>query len=428
MPEVFLSYSRADAAHAAALHAWLADAGVRCFFDQRDLGGGQLWLPDLERAIETEAAAVVVLVGPQGLGNTQQYEAQLAITRQAREPGFPVIPVILPGTAPWRWPRGFLTLQTWVSFAEVREPREAPAELQRLLAAIRREAVDADAVRGLVCPYKGLDAFQEEDAALFFGREAETEALYATLRQHGVAAVIGRSGSGKSSLARAGLLPRLRRRPEAGRREVWDRIVLRPGQDPLVALGEALDPPPPGHGRTEAFAWRERVACTLRREGEDYLARLLQDELRRSPLRTDRLLILLDQGEELFARPLTLRDAKPEAEFRADAEKCIALLLAAARRGPASVVLTIRSDFFDDLQRSAFCEVLREALVPLRRVPDLRPCIERPAAVVGLRFSPGLVAQIEAEVGADETNLPLLQYALKRTWEESEKRRERPLL
>ena len=108
MPEVFLSYSRADAAHAAALNAWLAGQGVRSFFDQRDLGGGQLWLPDLERAIETEAAAV--LVGPQGLGNTQQYEAQLALTRQAREPGFPVIPVILPGTPAWRWPRGFLTL------------------------------------------------------------------------------------------------------------------------------------------------------------------------------------------------------------------------------------------------------------------------------------------------------------------------------
>ncbi len=91
MPEVFLSYSRADSSHAAALNAWLAGQGVRCFFDRRDLGGGQLWLPDLERAIETEAA-VAVLVGPQGLGNTQQYEAQLALTRQAREPGFPVIP------------------------------------------------------------------------------------------------------------------------------------------------------------------------------------------------------------------------------------------------------------------------------------------------------------------------------------------------
>ena len=112
MSEVFLSYSRADTAHAAALNAWLAGQGVRSFFDRRDLGGGQLWLPDLERAIETEAAAVAVLVGPQGLGNTQQYEAQLALTRQAREPGFPVIPVILPGTPAWRWPRGFLTLQT----------------------------------------------------------------------------------------------------------------------------------------------------------------------------------------------------------------------------------------------------------------------------------------------------------------------------
>ena len=90
--DVFLSYNRRDAAHAAALNDWLGGQGVSTFFDQRDLGGGKLWLPDLERRVEHDALAVAVLIGPAGLGNTQQYEYQLALTRQAAEPDFPVIP------------------------------------------------------------------------------------------------------------------------------------------------------------------------------------------------------------------------------------------------------------------------------------------------------------------------------------------------
>ena len=144
-----------------------------------------------------------MLVGPAGLGNTQQYEHQLALVRQAVDPAFPVIPVILPGTADWRVPRGFLRLQTWVSFAATADPRQDPAGLQRLLAAIRREPAEADEVRGAICPYKGLAFFTEEDSAVFFGRNDEADALLDTVTGRRVAALIGRSGAGKSSLVRA---------------------------------------------------------------------------------------------------------------------------------------------------------------------------------------------------------------------------------
>jgi len=79
--DVFLSHNRLDAAHAKNLNDWLASQGVKTFFD---LGSGQLWVADLERTIEDEADAVAVLVGPNGIGNTQQYEYQLALTRQAK--------------------------------------------------------------------------------------------------------------------------------------------------------------------------------------------------------------------------------------------------------------------------------------------------------------------------------------------------------
>jgi hypothetical protein len=175
--DVFLSYNRRDAVHAAALNDWLGSQGVATFFDQRDLGAGQLWLPDLERRIEHDAQAVAVLVGPAGLGNTQQYEYQLALTRQAAEPDFPVIPVILPGTPDWRVPRGFLGLQTWIDF---RSAIDQPG-LQRLLAATRRVSADADTIRGAICPYKGLGFYEEADSAVFFDRDAEAETLLATV-------------------------------------------------------------------------------------------------------------------------------------------------------------------------------------------------------------------------------------------------------
>ncbi len=419
--DLFLSYSRRDAAHAATLNAWLGSQDVTTFFDQRDLGAGQLWLPDLERRIEHDAQAVAVLVGPGGLGNTQQYEFQLALTRQTADPGFPVIPVILPGTPDWRVPRGFLGLQTWISFATAADPLAEPTGLQRLLAAIRRTPAEDDAIRGTICPYKGLGFFEEADNAVFFGRDAEADSLLGTVTTQQVAALIGRSGSGKSSLVRAGLLPRLRCRPGAG---VWDSLVIRPGEEPLVALADVLSPTRPAEDPLDRRRRLRAQADLLRADTPDILAGTLRDRLGAARLRVDRLLIVVDQAEELFTPPWRLTDADAIRQFHTDGEIFIRLLLEAAAQGPASVVLTIRSDFFDPLMHSPFAPVLKDTLVQLGRITDLRPSIERPAALVGLRFAPGLVGRIMEEVGPEESNLPLLQHALERTWQ----RRAGPLL
>ena len=411
--DAFLSYNRADAAAVATLDAWLAGQGLRCFLDTRELRAGGAWLPELERAITREAAAMLVLVGPAGLGNTQHYEYQLGLTRQAAEPAFPLIPVLLPGTPEYRFPRGFLGLQTWVNFAE---GLNDPAAQQRLLAAIRRESLNAEAVRGAICPYKGLEAFQEEDGKIFFGRDAEAAQLHRTVIEHGVAAVIGRSGSGKSSLARAGLLPRLRQKSEGHWGVVWDRLVLRPGRYPLSALAEALDPPRAEPDSIEYGAALRRTADLLRGQHPDFVAELLHRRLAALDRRTDRFLILLDQAEEMFARPIELTDAQAIRDWQADTETLIALLLGAAQRGPASLVLTIRSDFFDPLQHSPMGPLLNKAMVATRGVQDLRAAVAGPAGLVGLRFSPGLEDRILRETGTDEGNLPLLQHALTRSW------------
>src|SRR5262249_8931969 len=213
--DVFVSYSRADWRHAADIDSVLRAKGLRSFFDRRNLAPGLPWVRALEQAIGA-AKAVIVLIGPRGLGNTQQYERELALVRQSRDPGFPIVPVILPDTSTDR-PFDFLNVLTWVDFSHVAKVSDAPDELARLLAAVHGAPSPEYVVREAICPYRGLDAFREEDAAFFFGRGSASEPdsqigqLVRKVHEHPFVMVVGRSGSGKSSLVFAGLLPALRR-------------------------------------------------------------------------------------------------------------------------------------------------------------------------------------------------------------------------
>ncbi len=160
--DVFLSYNRMDKSQAEALDLWLRGQGLKVFLDTRELVAGRDWVPVLEEAIGRAAQAMVVLIGPHGLGRWQHKEYSLGLQRQEREPAFPVIPVLLPGTKAEHWPTGFLALPTWVSFAEAGTLSD-PDGLMGLLGAIRGEGRDAASLRATICPYKGLFAFQEED-------------------------------------------------------------------------------------------------------------------------------------------------------------------------------------------------------------------------------------------------------------------------
>jgi TIR domain len=162
--DVFVSYSRTDGRHAAEIDSFLRGKGLKSFFDRRSLTAGLPWLRGLEQAINA-AKAVVVLIGPRGLGNTQQYERDLALIRQTRDPAFPVVPVILPETT--TDPTfDFLRVLTWIDFSHVTRVFDAPDVLQQLLTAVRGGGRERQAI----CPYRGLHAFREEDSAFFFGR------------------------------------------------------------------------------------------------------------------------------------------------------------------------------------------------------------------------------------------------------------------
>jgi hypothetical protein len=132
--DVFVSYSRADGRHAAEIDSVLRDKGLKTFFDRRNLAAGLPWVRALEQAIGA-AKAAIVLIGPRGLGNTQQYERELAFVRKTRDPAFPVVPVILPETTTDP-PFDFVRLLTWIDFSHVTKVRDAPDVLEQLLRAI----------------------------------------------------------------------------------------------------------------------------------------------------------------------------------------------------------------------------------------------------------------------------------------------------
>ncbi len=156
---------------------------------------------------------------PIGLGEWQQREIQVGLSRQVSDKKaaqvFPVIPVLLPGLANDAVPIGrFLKLNTYV---DLRAGLDDPEGLQRLVAGAQGKAIDDAAAEKLLAglsPYRGLLPFREQDAGLFFGRKRFVDELVEKVRRRtptNVVAVVGRSGSGKSSIVYAGLFPALRR-------------------------------------------------------------------------------------------------------------------------------------------------------------------------------------------------------------------------
>jgi WD40 repeat protein len=419
--DVFVSYARADSRHAADIVSVLQARGLKFFFDRYNLPPGLPWLRGLEKALNG-AKAAIILIGPHGLGNTQQYERDLAIVRQTRDPSFPIVPVILPKAEIDR-PFNFLQILTWIDFSHVAKVMDAPAELEHLVAAVRgKQDAAAKLVREAICPYRGLDAFREEDSVFFFGRGSADDPkstigqLVGKVREHPFVMVVGRSGSGKSSLVYAGLVPALRR----ARDRFWNVLTLRPGPEPLRALAAAFNPKTDGTGSAEYAAKVSAEADLLRTGDPELLSHMIREGLDQAEGKPDRLLLYIDQWEELYAQAPSPAEKDRAARHNADVNRFIDLLLNASQSAPVSVVATVRADFYDPL----ISHHKIQALLPTQQVvlgamsrADLESTIVEPAKMVGLSFAPTkLVSRILDEAGEDEGMLPLLQYALKETW------------
>ncbi|PWU20186.1 MAG: hypothetical protein C5B48_12805, partial [Candidatus Rokuibacteriota bacterium] len=248
-------------------------------------------------------------------------------------------------------------------------------------------------------PYKGLRAFEEADAADFFGRETLTEHLLDRLGKSRFLAVVGPSGSGKSSVVRAGLVPALRRGALPGS-ETWQIVEMFPGAYPLEELEAALlrvaDNPP--------SSLIEQLET-----GERGLLRALKRIL---PRGDSELVVVLDQLEEVFT---LVEDEERRTHFLTLLERAVGDPHSRLR-----VVATLRADFYDrPLLYSGFAELLRdhvEAVVPL--APDeFERAITGPAERVGASLELGLLPEMIADVADEPGALPLLQYALTELYE-----------
>jgi len=259
-----------------------------------------------------------------------------------------------------------------------------------------------------ICPYKGLEYFDcnEEDPKYFFGRKELTDQLIDKVRQSSFLAIIGASGSGKSSVLRAGLLHQLKLGRQLAGSNQWQIEIMVPGEQPLHNLAAVfVEPNLSQVDRASQLGKAEK----LLQEGADGLRRLVQSA------QATHVVLVIDQFEEVF----TLCKNKVERE------QFIDFLLGALRQleEELCLILAMRADFFSkciEQNYSGLAQLIQENLVavsPMER-EQLQDAIAQPAERVNLEIEAELVEQMLQDVAGSPGSLPLLQYTLKELWKQ----------
>ena len=298
---------------------------------------------------------------------------------------------VLPGTQTPQAERATALLQ----WAETAGPgiKEAQAILDEILGRERRTEED-------ICPYKGLSYFDcnDEDYKYFYGREALVQTLLTKVARDNFLAIVGASGSGKSSVLRAGLLQRLK---DKGTYEI--RILV-PGDHPLQNLARAFIHE--GSGRLDRAAQQAKAEALIS-DGADGLRRLSQNS------DADRVLLVIDQVEEAFT--LCHDDTERRAFFET--------LLGGLQANPLQlcVILVMRSDFLGkcfEQDYGGLAKTIQNHLEPVLPMTseELTQSIEQPARRVGITLEPGLTETLLEDLAKSPGELPLLQYTLTELW------------
>ncbi|NES97446.1 MAG: WD40 repeat domain-containing protein, partial [Desertifilum sp. SIO1I2] len=251
-----------------------------------------------------------------------------------------------------------------------------------------------------ICPYRGLQAFTAEDAAYFYGRESLTQQLVYELRQSAFLAVVGASGSGKSSVVQAGLVAQLQQGKLLPGSEQWEIGIMQPGENPLSALAGCLATLSQTAGLTV-----EQVEGILHL-GVDNFVYFLRS--RPEPV----LVLVVDQFEELF----TLSSRQQRQQFL---ELVLGALQYACDR--LKVVITLRADFLSHaLELPGLTEAIQKSSIfvpPQLSAEAYREVIVNPAEQVGLEVEPELIDILLRELDNASGDLPLLEFVLEQLWE-----------
>jgi hypothetical protein len=393
MARIFISHSGQDHEAAARIMTWLKGQGFETAFLDLDkdsgIPPGADWERTLYREIE-QSEAVIIIQTPNWLASKWCF---VEFT-QARALGKAIFPII-------ETPTGDTLISPDIQALNLLSDREGG--LEQLARQLTRIALDAqggfawDAGRP---PYPGLLAFQEEDAAIYFGRDDDIrrliERLNARRAQGGaqLVALLGASGSGKSSLLRAGVIPRLKR---AGR--TWIVVPpMRPQVHPVDELARAL-----AVASGPGTDWRKLQGDLLGANVARALDDIAGDLRTKAGANEAQILIPIDQAEELFGA------ADPEQSGR-----FLEILSQAMSSDlPFMAVMALRSDYLGRLQSAtqltARFEESSLGPMPVARIPQI---IQGPARVAGLRIEDAFVQQAARDAETDDA-LPLLAFALR---------------
>lgn len=361
--EVFVSYAEADRAWVEGyLLEALEQAEVRCMYES-SFALGVPRLLAFERAIKQSKRTLLVISPDYLADGLNEFITAMGQSYGQDTNTWPVIPLIRqPVPLPPR-------LGMLVGLKATNE-KEQESAIAQLCADLKRPIPPP--APSPECPYPGMKPFGLGDSDRFFGRDGEIEELLESLRLHPFITVIGPSGSGKSSLVFAGLIPALQESRLFGSGE-WRIQSMRPGETPETTLRQALT------------------------EGAQEAARLL---------------LIVDQFEELFT--LAKEEAVPFQES----------LLKLAKTPDVYLILTVRADFYADLMTSLLWQEIqnyRLEVVPLNET-GLRQAILKPAETVGVFVEPALVERLVTDAAGEPGVLPLIQETLVLLWQRLERR------
>ncbi|CAC5344082.1 MULTISPECIES: WD40 repeat domain-containing protein [Planktothrix] len=268
-------------------------------------------------------------------------------------------------------------------------------------------SLEAGTEDNLPCPYQGLFHFGPENAEYFFGRSVFIEELFQATETKNFIPLLGASGSGKSSVVLAGLVPKL---VNIGH---WKFTRFRPGKDPFNALAQALVPLyAPNLNQTELIAQTRQL--TEHFQNNTILLSDVFSQIQHNHPQ-DRILLIADQFEELYT---LCHDEQTRRQF---VDSLLNAFESSTHKPPYSTVLvtTMRTDFLGNvLSYPPLADVLRTGDIKIRSMntEELTEVIEKPAQKLGVDFEGGLVERILNDVDKEPGNLPLLEFALTELW------------
>ena len=395
MARIFISHSSKDKQQSARMKEWLADEGFQDAFLDFDKHSGIPPGADWERRLYTEIEncdAVVVILTASWFASTWCWVE----FQQARALGKAIFPVI-------EAPTGETLVAPDIQHVDLTEDRDGGLErLARGLREVsRKTSFPWDMSRP---PFPGLMAFQEADAAVFFGRDEEIDHIRERLNARRVQGgpqllvLLGASGSGKSSLLRAGVLPRLKR--DAGN---W--IVLPPFRPQLNPVEEFAKAVAVHLGRP--MEWQSVYERLTGGNATDALSALATEIRMQAGATEAHILISIDQAEELFA-----------GAGAAGTDRFLEVLSAAGHElSPFMAVAAMRSDFLGALQNAQGLTTRFETVplkpMPLENLPDI---IRGPARIARLKVDDGLIVAATRDAATRDA-LPLLAFALRELYE-----------